>query len=74
MKVRVNSLYVYKPAGVDLWDARTKLVAGDVVRVINLHGCPPANTMGHCYVADQHTGKFIGMVYTGSLTPYQKGR
>jgi hypothetical protein len=28
--------------------------------------------MGHCYVADPKTGKFIGMVCTNSLTPYRK--
>jgi len=51
----------------DQWDAKTSLKSGDVVRVKNLHGCPPANTMGHCYVVDAKTGAFIGLVCCNSL-------
>jgi hypothetical protein len=67
-KVRVNSIYTYDPVLFDIFDGRTGLQKGDTVRVINLPGCPKANTMGHCYVGDQFTGKFIGMVCTNSLT------
>lgn len=67
MKVRVNSLYMYVPCLLDRIDGRTSLKHGDVVRVINVYGCPKANTMGHCYVGDAKTGKFIGMVCTSSL-------
>ena len=68
MKVRVNSLYVYHPCMLDVVDGRTGLKSGAVVRVINLPGCPRANTMGHCYVGDPNNGdKFIGMVATSSL-------
>ena len=38
-----------------------------IVRVVNLPMAPKANTMGMCYVADQNTGEFIGMVMTASL-------
>ena len=48
-RVRVGSTYRYVPV---LWDAPTTphLTPGDIVRVVNLPGCPPAGTMGHCHV------------------------
>jgi len=66
-RVRANSIYTYNPCMLDVIDGRTSLNAGDRVRVVNLYGCPPANTMGHAYVADPWTGKFIGLVCTASL-------
>ena len=66
-RVRAGSVYVYNPAGMDLWDARTDLHEGDQVRVVNLPGCPRANVMGHCHVAHPETGRFIGLVLTASL-------
>jgi hypothetical protein len=40
---------------------------GNIVRVVNLPGCPRANTMGHCHV--QHLdGSFAGLVCCNSLT------
>jgi len=66
-RVRVNNVYVYNPAGMDLWDARTDLKEGTMVRVIDLPGCPRANVMGHCHVAHPETGRFIGLVFTASL-------
>ena len=71
-KVRVNSLYTYNPVLLDMIDGRTGLQKGALVRVIKVPGCPPANTMGHCYVGDSKTGKFIGMVCTNSLTPVKR--
>ena len=44
MKVRAKSIYVYHPCLLDLTDGRTNLQSGDVVRVVNLYGCPKANT------------------------------
>lgn len=73
-RVRVNSLYTYKPVLLDIVDARTGLKSGDVVKVINLPSAPPANTMGQCYVADPSTGKFIGMVSTNSLEPKTRAK
>lgn len=64
-KVRVNAHYIFYPNFLDRFDGRTGLVPGSVVKVINLHGCPPANTMGHCYV--EFEGKFVGMVHCNSL-------
>lgn len=71
-KVRVGSMYVYKPVMLDLIDSHTGLVEGDIVKVINVHGCPPANTMGHCYVEAVRArriqaGQFAGMVCCNSL-------
>jgi hypothetical protein len=73
MRVRVNSLYVFEPVLWDVLDAKTDLSKGDVVRVVNLRGCPPANTMNHCHVANPYTGEFIGMVHCNSLSPASKG-
>src|SRR5258708_38933697 len=69
MKVRANAVYRYSPVLLDQIDGRTSLHSGDVVRVVNLPGCPRANTMGHCHVADSTTGHFIGLVCCNSLEP-----
>jgi len=68
----VGSRYVYNANGFDLFDPKTNLANGTVVKVGNLHGAPKANTMGQCYVFHPDTGKFIGMVSTASLTPAPK--
>jgi hypothetical protein len=66
-RVRVNSIYVYRPVGLDRWDSRTNLQPGEKVRVVNLRGCPRANTMGHCHV-NRLDGSFAGLVLCNSLT------
>jgi hypothetical protein len=45
--------------------AHRGLVKGDIVKVVNLYGCPKANTMGQCHV--ENNGVFMGMVNTNSL-------
>lgn len=70
-KVRVGALYTYSPAMYDAIDPPFNVKAGDVVRVVNLPGCPKANTMGHCHVA-QLDGTFGGLVQTASLKPYRR--
>ena len=72
-RVRAGSVYVYNPAGADLWDARTDLKEGDHVRVVNLPGCPRANTMGHAHV-QRLDGSFAGLVLTASLDSVQEYR
>ena len=70
-KVRVNSRYRFEPV---LWDEfdppigvqKGILKSGDVVRVVNLPGCPPANTMGRCHIQTE-SGEFAGLVCTNSL-------
>jgi len=65
MKVRANTEYIYHASLLDRVDGRTELKDGDVVRVVNLPGCPRANTMGHCHVTKN--GVFAGLVHTNSL-------
>lgn len=71
-KVRVNSLYSYKPCIMDAVEPRLSHVpVGSIVRVINLRGCPKANVMAHCYIEFMDK-KFIGLVSTGSLIPVKR--
>lgn len=47
-KVRVGKVYTFRPVPIDYFNPPYNVQAGDVVRVVNLPGCPKANTMGHC--------------------------
>lgn len=67
MKVKANLVYYYHPNLLDIIDGRTGLKSGDVVRIVNLPGCPKANTMNHCHVSHPVTGNFIGLVHCNSL-------
>ena len=68
MKVRVGKFYTYNPCGWDVLDPPVgNPQVGDRLVVVNKHGCPPANTMGHCYVNFADSGEFAGMVKTNSL-------
>lgn len=51
-RVRVGKLYTYHPVGWDIIDHKNapNIVVGEIVKVVNLPGCPKANTMGHCHV------------------------
>lgn len=65
-KVRVGKIYEYSKSGFDWLDSKTPvIVKGTKIKVVNLPGCPPANTMGQCYVQDL-SGNFIGMIDTSS--------
>ena len=65
-KVRVGSKYVFKAVPFDKINPPFgELKDGDIVKVINKFGCPPANTMGMCYV--ELNGVFMGMICTNSL-------
>jgi hypothetical protein len=70
-KVRTGSAYVYDPVMLDALHPPHNITAGDVVRVVKLHGCPPPNTMGHAHVAHLD-GTFAGLVCTNSLLPIGK--
>ena len=70
MRVRVGSSYVYDPVLFDVANPPFGVNVGDVVTVVNLPGCPKANTMGMCHVAKD--GKFAGMVCTNSLHKLDK--
>ena len=72
MKVRKGQVFVFQANGWDRFDRRDNTPEdGTVVRVCTPHGCPPPNTMGHCFVEDM-SGKFIGLVSTSSLQPRSK--
>jgi len=74
MKVRVGSTYRFIPVGMDQWDSRApNAVPGQLVVVRNMHGAPPANTMGHCYIFDAVSNEFLGLVLTNSLQPVSAG-
>jgi hypothetical protein len=64
-KVRVGKEYIFDPVMIDVIDGKTGLKKGQIVKVINLPGCPKANTMNHCYV--EYKGNFVGMVCCNSL-------
>ena len=71
MRVKVNSIYRFEANGWDTFDAKHGgyLKNGDLVKVVNLYGCPPANTMGQCYVRlVGDSSKQFAMVSTGSLS------
>ena len=68
-RVQAGRKYVYRPVGLDVWDSRIyggMVKAGDYVKVVNLPGCPRANTMGHCHI-ETMDGQFAGLVLTNSL-------
>jgi hypothetical protein len=76
MKVTAGHEYIYQAEGCDRWDARTDLKNGERVRVVNLPGCPKANTMRMCHVErilpgprkpSAYANGFAGLVLTASL-------
>lgn len=76
-RVRAGSLYTFAAVGIDVYDPPAgvgagTLADGQVVRVVNLPGCPRCNTMGMCHVANRETGAFLGLVLCNSLTRVQR--
>lgn len=70
MKVKANSKYIFYPNGYDkVRPAHQGIVPGSIVKVVNLPGCPSANTMGHAHV--EVDGKFMGLVSTNSLYGFE---
>lgn len=81
-RVRVGQLYTYHPVGWGILDSNIilistnapNIVAGEIVKVVNLPRCPKANTMGHCHVQTRtETGEwqFAGLVMCASLQPFK---
>jgi len=66
-KVKAGKTYVYEPVLFDVLNPPFGVEPGDIVKVVNLPGCPRANTMGMCHV--EKDGEFAGMVCTNSLKP-----
>ena len=70
MKVRVGRRYKYIPCFFDKIFACSGniLQENEIVQVVNLPGCPPANTMNQCYVKRAGSNEqFCCMVSTASL-------
>ena len=67
--IRANAHYRFEPSHIlDITaPAHKGLRPGDIVRVVNLPGCPRAGTMGQCHVT--RDGQFMGMVACCSLYP-----
>ncbi len=65
-KVEPGTSYVFEPVFFDILNPPFDAKPGDIVEVVDLPGCPPANTMGMCHI--NRNGKFAGMVCTNSLT------
>ena len=64
-KVRAGAKYIFYPVLMDRLHPPYDVLPGDVVEVVNLPGCPRANTMGHAHV--KRNGIFAGLVHTNSL-------
>lgn len=69
-RVRVGSKYHFVPVAMDRCGSSPSPAMGVVpigaeVKVVNQRGCPPANTMGMCYI--EYQGEFVGMVCCNSL-------
>jgi len=73
MRVKANAVYVFQASFWDIVLRESYTPAnGELVRVVNLPGCPRANTMGHCHVQSL-AGEFIGLVSCNSLQPRTGG-
>ena len=72
-RVHVNTLYRYKPVLLDRGHPPYNVREGDIVRVVNLPGCPKAGTMGHCHV-EHPNGDFAGLVCCNSLEDLERTR
>lgn len=68
MKVRANTVYQFNPVP---WDTLDPPIGnpqpGALLIVVNLPGCPRANTMNHCHVNFAETGEFAGLISCNSL-------
>ncbi len=80
-RVTVGRTYRYDPVLFDMiykphvGQGGETAVKGDIiVKVIDLKRCPPANTMGMCYIERVSDGKFCGMAMTNSLQPIKSLR
>lgn len=81
-KVRAGSVYFYDPVPMDCIMQPHGVQAGllkpgDRVRVVNLPGCPKANTMRMCHIETEAQtknrrgelrGEFLGLVMVSSLS------
>lgn len=68
-RIIAGRTYRFAPVPLDTLDPHSDLTPGELVTVINAHGCPHAGTMAHCHVVRRSTGKFAGLVHVNSLEP-----
>lgn len=70
-RVRINQEYRYEPVMLDRFHPPYDVTEGDIVKVVNLPGCPKAGTMGMCHVmhTGERDGQFAGLVCCNSLVP-----
>lgn len=70
-KVRVGTRYLFYANRLDY---EPKAHNGRQGFVVNLHGCPPANTMGHCYIqfGEAGSGERPYLVSTNSLYKFSE--
>ena len=73
-KVRAGQTFYFVPVMIDATHPPYNVEPGDFVKVVNLPGCPKANTMGHAHVnvimkanGVATPGTFGGLVCTNSL-------
>jgi hypothetical protein len=73
-KVRAGQTFYFVPVMIDAIHKPHNVEPGDFVQVVNLPGCPRANTMGHAHVnvlmranGVATPGTFGGLVCTNSL-------
>lgn len=64
--------YRFDPVLIDRTDPPVNVRPGDLVRIKDQHGCPPAGTMGMCHVVHADTGEFAGLVCLNSLQPVKE--
>lgn len=71
-RVVTGRRYVYHANFLDRVDGRTGLKDGEIVTVVQPHGCPRNGTMGHCFV--EQNGSFVGLVHCNSLHTFAEYR
>ncbi len=66
MAARNKRVFRVEPVGMDAFDSCVAERGQEVFKT-QPYGCPKNGTMGHCYVADAETGRFLGLVLENSL-------
>jgi hypothetical protein len=68
-----RAVYRFEPVGLDRFDRRPYHPARGSLVILtpkgdrNLIGCPPQGTMGHVFISDAESGRFLGLVLRASL-------
>ena len=65
-RVRAGQVYRFEPVLIDQLHPPYNVEPGDIVRVVNLPGCPRAGVMRHCHI-EHLDGGFAGLVCCNSL-------